>query len=69
MNAAPASMAAVNPAAPASSTIAGTTTTPLRLAPLSARLIASPRLVVNHNPRILVMAPTLMPAQPTAISR
>jgi hypothetical protein len=44
-------------------------TTPLRLAPFSAKLIASPRFAVNQRPRMVVIAATPMPAQPNAISR
>jgi len=43
--------------------------TPLKLAPLSASEMASPRLCSNHSPTMLVMAPTLMFVHPSAMTR
>ena len=70
MRAAPASMAVAKPLAAATrTTSAGTITTPLKLAPLRARLMASPRRCWNHRPRMLLMAPRLMVAQPKDMTR
>ena len=69
MTAAPTSMAAAKPAAPARNTSAGTMAMPLKLAPFSARLMASPRRSLNHRPRITLMAPRLMVAHAKAMTR
>ena len=69
MRAAPASMAVAKPLAAAISTSEGTITTPLKLAPLRARLMASPRRSWNQRPRMLLMAPRLMVAQPNDMTR
>ena len=68
IRAAPASMAAAKLVAADRKTSAGTITTPPKLAPFSARLMASPRLLSNHSPRIVLMAPRLMVAQANAIT-
>ena len=61
-------MAREKPNCPIAATSSGTPAMPPKLAPLSARLIAMPRLWSNQRPSVLVMTPRLVPAQPNAIS-
>ena len=58
---------AENPNLPMAPTRRGTPKTPPQLAPLSARLMAMPRRLSNHNPSVLLIAARLVPAQPNAI--
>ena len=61
--------AVANPVAAIATMRAGATRMPPALAPLSARLIASPRWRSNHSPRTLVIAPTCIAADPAAMIR
>jgi hypothetical protein len=62
-------MAGVNPVAAIAITSPGATRMPPELAPLSARLMARPRWRSNQRPRMLVMEPTCIAADPTAMTR
>ncbi len=59
-------IALAKPIYPISVTSSGTPTMPPKLAPLSARLIAMPRLRSNHRLIVLVIMARLVPAQPNA---
>jgi hypothetical protein len=69
MMAAAPTMAAAKPVSAIATMRVGATKMPPELAPLSARLIASPRWRSNHSPRTLVIAPTCIAADPTAMIR
>ncbi len=69
MIAAAPTMAVWNPTASMAMTSAGVTRMPPKLAPLSARLIASPRWRSNHRPTMVVIAPVCIAAAPVARMR
>ena len=62
-------MAGANPVAAIAITSTGATRMPPELAPLSARLIASPRWRSNHRPSTLEIEPTCSAADPGAMIR
>ena len=62
-------MAAGKPATAIAMTKAGATKMPPELAPLSAKLSASPRWRSNHRLSTLVIAATCIAADPTAMTR
>ena len=69
MIAAAPTMAVAKPNRSIASTSAGVTRMPPKLAPLSARLIASARRWSNHRPTMVVIAPVCIAAAPVARMR
>ena len=69
MIAAAPTMAVWKPTVSIASTSAGVIRMPPKLAPLRARLIASPRCRSNHRPTMVVIAPVCIAAAPAASRR
>ena len=62
-------MARAKPIAPTRKTSVGAITMPPKVAPLNARLMASPRRRSNHALTTVAITTVPMPAQPSAMRR